>query len=123
MAKILVIDDEAAIRGVLRMMLERAGHEVHLAADGAAGWQVVAEQRPDLVLVDVEMPGLTGFDVCSLIKTDPKLRLTPVLMMTGRPIHGVLQRAKDVGAADFFEKPFRRDALLKKVRSLLAGGD
>jgi CheY-like chemotaxis protein len=119
MARILVIDDDSGVRGVLKVMLERSGHTVSAAANGAEGLRLLGEQPTDLVIVDVEMPGMNGFDVCSMIKTDPKTRTLPVVIMTGRPISGVPERARAVGAIDLLHKPFERDRLIQKVAQYL----
>lgn len=122
MSRILIIDDDAGVRGVLKAMLERAGYEVMAGAGGAEGLQLAHARRPDLVLLDIEMPGMNGFDVCSLMKTDTALCTVPVVMMTGRPIADVPARAQAVGAVDLLAKPFERDSLLKKIGSYLPAG-
>jgi len=122
MAHILIIDDDPGVRGVLRALLERAGHEVSASEGGAEGLQMAHARRPDLVLLDIEMPGMNGFDACSLMKTDTLLSSVPVIIMTGRPIAGVPARAQAVGAVDFLAKPFDRDNLLTKIGTHLAGG-
>jgi CheY-like chemotaxis protein len=119
MAHVLVVDDETAVRGVLKMMLQRAGHDVVVAGNATEALRCAKGKPPDLVLLDVEMPQMNGFDLCALIKTTPELNRTPVLMMTGRPLADVAARARAVGAVELLEKPFQRDALLKKVASLL----
>jgi CheY-like chemotaxis protein len=120
MARILIIDDDAGVRGVLKMMLERAGHEVAAATCGAEGLEKAREQKPDLVMLDIEMPGMNGFDVCSLMKTDQALRDVRVVIMTGRPLAGMPARAQAVGAVDLLSKPFERERLLKKIDEYLA---
>jgi CheY-like chemotaxis protein len=119
MARILIIDDDAGVRGVLKMMLERAGHEVAAGTCGAEGLERAREHKPDLVMLDIEMPGMNGFDVCSLMKTDATLRDVPVIIMTGRPLVGVPARAQAVGAVDLLAKPFERERLLKKIDECL----
>jgi CheY-like chemotaxis protein len=121
MAHILIIDDDVGVRGVLKAILERAGHEVAAGGDGAEGLQLAHERRPDLVLLDIEMPGMNGFDVCSLMKTDTALRMIPVVIMTGRPIAGIPGRARAVGAVDLLSKPFERESLIRKIGAYLAG--
>ena len=121
MARILIIDDDPGVRGVLAVMLERAGHAVSVAGRGEAGLAQARAERPDLVLLDIEMPGMNGFDVCSLIKTDTTLHDVPVIIMTGRPVAGVPARVQAVGAADLLAKPFQRDVLLEKIAQYLRG--
>lgn len=120
MARILVIDDDSGVRGVLKILLERAGHVVTTAGSGEEGLQTLGAAPVDLVLVDIEMPKMNGFDVCSLIRTDPARRGIRVVLMTGRPITGVPEQASAVGALDLIHKPFQRDALLKKIADYLA---
>ncbi len=122
-ARILIIDDDAGVRGVLKALLERAGHEVLVGQNGEEGLAVARAQRPALVMLDVEMPGMNGFDVCSLLKTDAVLRAVPVVIMTGRALDGVSARARTAGAVDWMAKPFERQVLLKKISHYLAGGD
>ena len=120
MACLLIIDDDAGVRGVLKAMLERAGYEVMAACGGAEGLQLAHARRPGLVLLDIEMPGMNGFDVCSLIKTDTALCSIPVIIMTGRPLAGIPARVQAVGAVDLISKPFDRDSLLKKISAHLS---
>lgn len=122
MPHILIIDDDPGVRGVLQAMLERAGHEVTAGCSGLEGLQLARARRPDLVLLDIEMPGMNGFDVCSLMKTDTTLASVPVVIMTGRPIVGVPARVQAVGAVDLLAKPFERNSLLAKIAQHLAGG-
>lgn len=119
MARLLIIDDDLGVRGVLKAMLERAGYEVVACGSGAEGLQLARALRPDLVLLDIEMPGMNGFDVCSLMKTDTVLSAVPVVIMTGRPVDGVPARAQAVGAVDLLSKPFERDSLLTKIGAYL----
>ncbi|MGC4074679.1 MAG: response regulator [Nibricoccus sp.] len=117
---ILIIDDDSGVRGVLKTMLERSGYEVMTGASGVDGLTAARARRPDLVLLDIEMPGMNGFDVCSLIKTDTALRSVPVVIMTGRPTAGIPARVQAVGAMDLITKPFDRNILLKKISTCLA---
>ena len=115
-ARILVVDDDDAVRGVVKAVLERAGYQIVTASNGPDAIALVRAQAVDLVLLDIEMPGMNGFDVCGLLRADPVLRAIPVMMMTGRPIIGVLEKVQAVGAVEFIPKPFDRHSLLEKVR-------
>lgn len=119
LAKILVVDDDDAVRGVLKIVLERAGYRVFAASNGKLALELVKVQPVDLVLLDIEMPEMNGFDFCGLLRADPMLRNLPVLMMTGRPITGVLEKAKAVGALELIPKPFDRAVLLEKIKDYL----
>lgn len=119
MPAILIVEDDAGVRGVLKAMLEREGYRVVAAEDGDQGLRHARAEPPALAIVDVEMPGMNGFDVCSLIKTDPRLQHVPVVMMTGRPVAGVPARAQAAGACDLWAKPFDRELIVAKVAALL----
>jgi len=115
MASILVIDDDSGVRGVLKLILERAGHKVYDAGFGREGLDLLAKNPVDLVLVDVEMPGLSGFDVCRSIKSNPLLSSIAVVIMTGRPSDEGKARALAEGALTLLVKPFDRRTLLEGI--------
>jgi len=119
MARILVVDDDDAVRGVLKLVLERAGYQVMAASNGIDALNIIKAQSTDLVLLDIEMPGMNGFDFCGLLRADPALRATLVVMMTGRPIDGVPEKVSAVGALELIHKPFDRLSLLEKIKSHL----
>src|SRR5271155_906991 len=118
-SRILLVDDEAAPRAGLEILLRREGYEVLAAADGASALEHCAEFRPDLVLLDIVMPGLDGFEVCRRIKAAPETRLTPVVLITG--LSAVSDRIQGInaGADDFLSKPIDFSELLARTRSLL----
>lgn len=119
MARILIVDDNHAVRDVLRTILTRAGYEAAAADGGRAALQVMSTQPVDLLLVDIEMPEMTGYDVCTYLKTHPKWRTIPVVMMTGRAIAGVPEQVRAVGGAALVAKPFEREKLLQCIQSHL----
>ncbi|MBI4422339.1 MAG: response regulator [Elusimicrobia bacterium] len=117
--RILVADDDPGIRDVLQEMLERAGFVVELAADGAQALAQVKRGQPDLLLLDVDMPEKTGWEVVERIKSDPLLRHLPVLFLTSmtqarNKVHGL-----ELGANDYITKPFNPRELLARVRGAL----
>jgi len=116
---VLVVDDEAASRLLVAEVLRSNGFTVHEAPDGATALERVAAERPDLVVLDVVMPGLDGFDVCARIRALPEGGLTPVLMVTGLDDPRALERAFEVGATDFATKPIAPALLTHRVRFLL----
>ena len=114
MKKILIIDDNLANREILRMRLERLGHEVVEAEDGEAGLRCVETETPALIFLDVMMPKKDGWQVCKILKTDPKTQKTPVVMLTALQEPPGSQRATECGADDFMSKPWD-PAHLKKI--------
>ncbi len=117
--KILVVDDEVGNRTGLELMLRRHAYTVRTASDGVAALAEVASFQPDLVLLDVMMPGMSGFEVCRQLKANPETRLIPVVLVTALSVSEDRILGLDVGADDFLSKPVVRSELLARVRSLL----
>lgn len=117
--RILVVDDENAARLALETLLRREGFELRGAADGATALAECATFRPDLILLDVLMPGMTGLEVCRRIKATPETRLTPVVLITGLSDTEDRIQGINAGADDFLSKPIDFNELLARTRSLL----
>jgi DNA-binding response OmpR family regulator len=115
-ARVLVIDDDGDIRALVAGLLERAGYEVNEASDGRDGLRAVFSDRPDLVLLDVTMPGLDGWATLERIR---ELTDVPVLMLTARSDELEKVRGLKAGADDYMTKPFGRQELLARVEVLL----
>lgn len=117
-ARIVVADDDAQMRDLLAGLVRDLGYEAVEAPDGKAALAAVAARAPDLVLSDVSMPGLDGFEVCRRLKADPATRLIPVVLITGigneHKVEGL-----EAGADEFLGKPFSPEELRARVRSLL----
>ena len=118
-AKILIVDDESASRTALEVLLRREGFEVHDASDGAAALAECTSFRPDLILLDVLMPGMSGFEVCKRIKTTPETRLIPIVLITGLSASEDRIKGINAGADDFLSKPIEFNELLARTRSLI----
>ncbi|MCX6545769.1 MAG: response regulator [Acidobacteria bacterium] len=118
-ASIIVIDDTDVSAEVLKRLLLRDGHTVEVAHDGESGLEAVRRSIPDLVLLDVMMPGINGFEVCRRIKSDPATRLTPVVLVTTLDGRDDRIRGMDAGADDFLTKPVDGMELRARVRALL----
>ena len=118
-SKILIVDDEAGARSALAILLRREGFEVRDAHSGVAALHECTDFRPDLVLLDILMPGMDGFEVCRRIKATPETRLTPVVLITGLTATGDRIKGINAGADDFLSKPIDFNELLARTRSLL----
>jgi two-component system phosphate regulon response regulator PhoB len=116
MARVLVVDDEPAIRALIRSTLERAGHTVLEAADGPAALASAQTHLPDLVLLDVALPGLSGLEVCRRLKAEPRTAGTEILLLTGLPQAGASIPA---GAEGCIAKPFTPDGIVRRVEQAL----
>jgi DNA-binding response OmpR family regulator len=118
--KILVVDDDADLRGLIAYALRQAGYLVIEAADGAAALTAFDGEEPALVILDVNLPRLSGFEVCRKIRQrSPSPGGTPVMMLTVRGAEEDLVQGLDFGADDYLTKPFSPRALLARVRALL----
>lgn len=115
MATVLVIDDNAMNQTVARLMLEQAGHKAILASSGEEGLAKLKENGADIVLLDIEMPGMNGYQVMEQLRQDPQLRDTRVAFLTGTVDEEVTEKAAIYGIKDIIEKPFRKEVLLGVV--------
>ncbi len=118
--RILVVDDEAAIRLLCRVNLQADGFDVQEASDGVAAMRIAREWHPELILLDVMMPGEDGFAVAERIRDDPQLSGTRVLFLTARADIGDNERARGTGAVGHVTKPFNPSSLGDEVRAALA---
>jgi DNA-binding response OmpR family regulator len=120
MARILLVDDEPEIRVLTRMMLEKAGYEVMEAKDGEEGLRSLMKDKPDLVLLDIMLPGDDGWEVCRKIKANEKTGDIPVVMFTVRTSEDSVKKSMDYAHADAqIDKPFDRKELLATVERIL----
>ena len=119
---ILVVDDEPDILNLAKLMLEKEGYVVSTASDGEEALQKVEAEMPDIILLDIVMPGKTGLEVCKILKAKPETRHIPVVMFTvlGQDVDRKL--AKEAGSDGYFAKPFTLESLLAEVgRAILFG--
>jgi putative two-component system response regulator len=115
---VLVADDTESVRSLFERLLSTDGHRVTSVADGRAALDAIQRHRPDVILLDVEMPGMDGLEVCRRLKADPATRLTPVVMVTGQTDLNDRIRGIEAGADEFLSKPVHPQELRVRVRSL-----
>jgi two-component system phosphate regulon response regulator PhoB len=118
-AHILIVEDESALSTLLAYNLEKEGFTVCVAADGEQALEAVAEEPPDLVLLDWMLPHLSGIEICRRIRRDPATRDLPVIMLTAKGEEADRIRGLDTGADDYVTKPFSPAELIARVRALL----
>ncbi len=115
MARLLIVDDKTSNRELLRSMLEHAGHEVAEAADGIAGLELMRIEKPKLVLLDIQMPGLDGYQVLEQMMADGELREIPVIAVTAYAMQGDRDRGAKAGFREYITKPVSMKQLLAAV--------
>jgi CheY-like chemotaxis protein len=120
MAKILVAEDERDIRDLISFTLGFAGFDVVVAANGEEAVNQAKQEIPDLILMDVRMPRMTGYEACDLLKADPKLKDIPVIFLSAKGQDAEIQTGLKAGAVDYLLKPFAPDQLTARIKSVLA---
>ena len=117
--RILVIEDDANFRNLLRIHLSRAGYTPEVVEDGVEGGKALLERPPDLVVSDLNMPFLNGFELLSLMRADEKTASIPAILLSGTNDDVTASKAMELGAADYLTKPVTRENLLDSIRSCL----
>ncbi len=115
MRRLLIADDEPGIRSLVRMTLETDEYEITEAGDGKEALEAARRVLPEVILLDVMMPKLTGFEVCKALKEDPATKEIVIVMLTARAQDGDRSEGEASGANDYFTKPFSPVALLRKL--------
>ncbi len=118
--RVLIADDEPNIVVSLEFLMKREGHAVSVARDGREALETIRRERPDLVLLDVMMPGLSGFDVCQAVRADESLAGVRVVLLTAKGRDTDLAKGTALGADAYVTKPFSTRELAERVRELLA---
>ncbi|MDB5079126.1 MAG: response regulator receiver protein [Chloroflexi bacterium] len=121
MAKILLVEDNEMNRDMLSRRLERRGFEVTLAIDGGEGVEKALTEQPDLILLDMSLPVMDGWEAAKLIKNQPATTAIPIIALTAHAMSGDRERALEVGCNDYDVKPIEFERLLEKIRTLLNG--
>jgi CheY-like chemotaxis protein len=119
MAKILIAEDEPDIRDLVAFTLRFAGHEVVAVGNGADAVEAAPREMPDLILMDVRMPQMTGYEACGKIKADARVRDIPVVFLSAKGQDSEIQAGLSAGASEYLLKPFGPMELTEKVKELL----
>ena len=119
---ILVVDDSVTVRKVTTRLLERNGIEVRTAKDGVDAMEILQDYRPDVMLLDIEMPRMDGFEVATQMRHDSKLKDVPIIMITSRTGDKHKQRAMAIGVTDYMGKPFQEEKLLAAIDKIVGSG-
>lgn len=118
--KILIVDDEPDILKIVIFRLKTKGYQTISATSGEEALHLVAETKPDLIILDLRMPGINGDEVCRKIKADQDLCDIPVILLTASTGQDIEQLAKEIGAVDFIRKPFDNQEFINKIESILS---
>lgn len=121
MATILLIEDDATIRDIVRRMFERKGYQVIFAANGVEGMELARSAAPGLILMDMRLPILDGWQATQQLKADPATRSIPIIALTSQGLTSDRERCLAIGCDEYEAKPIYFERLLAKVESLLAG--
>ena len=116
---ILVIEDDPMASRLVALMLGNAGYQVVSASNGLQGLEMAQDSPPDLILLDLMLPGPDGFDVLSQLRTEPRTASVPVIVVSSKSQHTDKQTAASIGANAYLTKPYKRAELLETIRSLL----
>jgi CheY-like chemotaxis protein len=120
MARILIAEDEPDIRELVAFTLRFAGHEVTATANGEEAIQQAYQLIPDIIIMDVRMPRMTGYDACRAMKADKLLKDIPVVFLSAKGQDSEIQAGLDVGAEEYLLKPFAPDQLAERIKAILA---
>ena len=116
MAKILIIDDDATMTGLLKTLLIMEGHAPTAVNDSTKAMEMADTIQPDLITLDLMMPGLSGFELCELLHQDPRFAAIPIIIVSARDDAESKARARKAGAIDYMTKPFDADDFIQKIQ-------
>jgi CheY-like chemotaxis protein len=119
MAKILLVEDNEMNRDMLSRRLERRGHEIIIAEDGQAGVSLAQSGSPDLILMDISLPVMDGYEAARQLKASPETRGIPIIALTAHAMSGDREKAMEAGCDDYDTKPIELPRLLEKIDSIL----
>ncbi len=120
--RILLIEDEEDIAALIKLHAEFNGYKLHVEVDGLNGYRAIEREKPDLVILDVMLPGQNGFDVCRKVKNSAELKNTPIVMLTAKDDELDIVLGLELGADDYISKPFSPKVLFSKIKAILRRG-
>ena len=118
MPKILIVDDDVSITELMKALVSMGGHQPTTVNDSTKAIEVANSVHPDLITLDLMMPGLTGFELCDLLHNDPKFSNVPIVIVSARDDRESKEKAIEMGAKDYITKPFGVDELMGKIKAL-----
>jgi len=118
MPKILIVDDDITITELLKALVKMEGHQPTTVNDSTKAIEVATSVHPDLITLDLMMPGLTGFELCELLHNDPRFANIPIVIISARDDRESKEKAIEMGAKDYITKPFGVDELMNKIKTL-----
>jgi len=119
MPKILVVDDDVSITELMKLLLKMEGHEPTTVNDSLQAMEIAKSVNPDLITLDLMMPGLTGFELCELLSKDHHFENTPIIIISAKDDLESKEKARQAGAKDYITKPFGTDVFLSTIKSLV----
>src|SRR5512145_1223903 len=118
MPKILIVDDDVTITDLMKMLVSMEGHQPTTVNDSTKAIEVADTFHPDLITLDLMMPGLTGFELCELMHNDPRFSAIPIVIVSAKDDPASVEKAFRAGATDYITKPFGVDDFIKKIKEL-----
>ncbi len=117
--EILIVEDEPGVVVAIRFLMEQQGYTIRVAERGKEALELIFKYKPDLVLLDIMLPGMSGWEVCEIIRSNPDYRTVKIVFLTARGDEAEIARGLALGADAYITKPFSNDQLIAKVKSLL----
>ena len=118
--KILIVDDEEGLLALLRQALEERGYEVATAANAIDAGIEISGNLPALILMDIKMPGIDGFQACEALKKNPKTKDVPIIVISALSDESDINKAKKIGIADYFVKPIDIEKLISRIKAIIS---
>lgn len=120
--RILLIEDEEDIAALIKLQAELSGYKLHVEVDGINGYRAIEREKPDLVILDIMLPGQNGFDVCRKMKSNPELKNVPVIILSAKEEEIDIVLGLELGADDYVAKPFSPKILFSRIKAVLRRG-